>query len=73
MVADQRPLWLAWTCHRRTPVTARHSRAAPGAGVVLLEGLINLDCLPREFTLIALPLPLDDLDGSPVRAVALVP
>lgn len=42
------------------------------ASIMLLEGLINLNCLPCEFTLIALPLPLGDLDGSPVRAVALI-
>ncbi|HBL48823.1 MAG TPA: hypothetical protein DDZ65_01035 [Firmicutes bacterium] len=43
------------------------------AGIVLLEGLINLSSLPREFTLIALPLALENLDGSPVRAVAMIP
>ena len=43
------------------------------AGIVLLEGLLNLSSLPREFTLIALPLALENLDGSPVRAVAMIP
>lgn len=73
-IADQRPLLVGMD------LPSPHSRLQRAthepllrAGVVLLEGLINLDCLPREFTLIALPLPLDDLDGSPVRAVALVP
>lgn len=42
------------------------------AGVVIVEGLTNLDALRRdEVTLIALPLKLAGGDGSPVRAIAI--
>lgn len=45
-----------------------------GNGVVIVENLTNLAALPgRGFELIALPLPLSGRDGSPVRAVAVVP
>ncbi len=40
--------------------------------ILVVEGLANLDQLPASFTFIALPLRLAGLDGSPVRAVALV-
>lgn len=43
------------------------------AGVVLIEGLTNLDALGHSsFELIALPLNLVGLDGCPVRAVGIV-
>ena len=38
----------------------------------ILELLTNLDKLPEEVTLISLPLKIQDGDGSPVRAVALI-
>lgn len=44
-----------------------------GAGVLLLEGLKNLNLIDREACkLIALPLPLKGFSGSPCRAVAVV-
>lgn len=43
------------------------------AGIILLEGLTHMAELPGEFILVALPLPLRGVDGSPVRAVAIVP
>lgn len=43
-----------------------------GAQVWLLESLNALDLLPRDFNLIALPLPVAELDGAPVRCVAVV-
>jgi arylformamidase len=43
-----------------------------GSEVVILESLANLDRLPRRFTLVALPLKLRGVDGSPVRAMAIV-
>lgn len=44
-----------------------------GAGIVILEELVNLAQLPDQpFLLIALPLRLKGLDGSPLRAVAIV-
>jgi len=44
-----------------------------GAGASILENLTNLDqVVTSVFTLIALPLPFAGMDGSPVRAVALV-
>ncbi|HNX04226.1 MAG TPA: cyclase family protein [Opitutales bacterium] len=43
-----------------------------GADVVIVETLANLGECPDSFTFIALPLALSGLDGSPVRAVAVV-
>ena len=37
-----------------------------------IEMLTNLDKLPEEVTLISLPLKIQEGDGSPVRAVALI-
>lgn len=42
------------------------------AEIVIVEGLANLDALSTDYvTFIALPLKLQDGDGSPVRAVAI--
>lgn len=41
--------------------------------VVIVECLMQLDQLPEQVTFIALPLKVDGGDGSPVRAVAMVP
>jgi arylformamidase len=43
-----------------------------GAEVVVVEGLVNLHLLPQRFTFVGFPLNLIGLDGSPVRAVAVV-
>jgi kynurenine formamidase len=45
-----------------------------GAGVLIVEGLVNLAALPdeRPFTFFALPLKLKGRDGSPIRAVAML-
>lgn len=41
--------------------------------VVIVEGLFNLNQIPQEeFTIMALPLPIKDGDGSPCRVVALI-
>lgn len=49
-------------------------RALLKAGVVLVESLVNLHLIDRdEFWLVVLPLNLAGLDGSPVRAVAVLP
>ena len=52
----------------------RLERALLKRGIITYTGLANLDQLPhdRPFTFIALPLPIVDGDGSPVRAVALI-
>jgi kynurenine formamidase len=42
------------------------------AEIVIVEGLTNLEHLPAEFILMAFPLRLEGLDGSPIRAVALL-
>lgn len=42
-------------------------------GVVIFENLANLEALPPRCYLMALPLPIREGSGSPVRAVALVP
>jgi arylformamidase len=41
-----------------------------GAGVVIIEGLVGLAALPARVWLIALPLRLVGLDGSPCRVIA---
>ncbi len=42
-------------------------------GVAVTEGLVNLSRLPRgEVFFVGLPLPLAGLDGSPIRAVAII-
>ncbi len=38
--------------------------------MIIVENLTNLDKLPREVTLFALPLKYKDADGAPIRAVA---
>ena len=47
-------------------------RALLQGGVVIVEGLCNLDQLKQEqVQFVALPLRLRDCDGSPVRAIAI--
>ena len=47
-------------------------RVLLGAGVVIVEGLANLDAIRADrFELIVLPLHIAGGDGSPVRAVAI--
>ncbi|MEO0560892.1 MAG: cyclase family protein [Chloroflexota bacterium] len=53
----------------RTELTEVHQTLLR-AGVIIVEGLCNLDQLPPDVEFIALPLNMPDLDGSPVRAVA---
>ena len=45
---------------------------AQGTEVVIIESLRNLEKLPETFILVAFPLNLKGLDGSPVRAVAII-
>lgn len=45
----------------------------PGAEIVLVEALTNLHELPPEFIFVGFPLKLVGRDGSPLRAVAVVP
>ena len=61
-------------------VDAVDSRALPihrillGAGLVIIENLTNLAALPSaDFDFCCFPLAIEDADGSPVRAVGLVP
>jgi kynurenine formamidase len=44
-----------------------------GAGILIVEGLANMDQLPDKevFTFFSLPLKLQGRDGSPVRAIAI--
>ena len=49
-----------------------HILLAKGVEIVIVEGLTNLDKLPKQFTLIAFPLNIKGRDGSPIRAVAIV-
>ncbi|BCB02356.1 arylformamidase [Bacillus sp. KH172YL63] len=48
-------------------LNAHHSLHANGIGI--LEGIVLTDVNPGRYELVALPLPLQDGDGSPVRAV----
>jgi arylformamidase len=46
----------------------------PGAEVPMIECMRNLGGIPRDrFFFIGMPIPVKDLDASPIRAVALVP
>jgi arylformamidase len=42
------------------------------AEIVIVESLANLDALPENFLFIGFPLHLEDGDGSPIRAVAVI-
>lgn len=44
-----------------------------GEEIVIVENLANLDALPDVFTFIGFPLNFAGRDGSPIRAVALIP
>ncbi|MEA3209025.1 MAG: arylformamidase [Chthoniobacter sp.] len=50
-----------------------HTLLAPEVEMVIVESLANLDELPDEFTFIGFPLRFAGGDGSPIRAVAVVP
>jgi kynurenine formamidase len=52
-------------------LTAVHQALLHGE-VVIVESLANLRALPPQVTLIALPLKIEQGDGSPIRAVAVV-
>jgi kynurenine formamidase len=43
-----------------------------GAGIPLIENLINLDELPKTFTLAAFPLKVENGDGGPARVAAFI-
>jgi len=45
-----------------------------GKGILIVEGLANLEQLPagKEFMVYSLPLKLQGRDGSPVRAIAVL-
>lgn len=45
-----------------------------GKGIIIVEGLTNLESLPTDkpFTFFSLPLKLQGRDGSPVRAIAML-
>jgi len=50
-----------------------HILLGKDAEVVVVEGLTNLAALPTRFTFCGFPLNFKGRDGSPIRAVALVP
>lgn len=56
-----------------------HSKGLPAHQALFAHGMMNLEGLvlshvkPGHYTLVALPLPLEDADASPVRAVLLEP
>jgi arylformamidase len=50
-----------------------HILLADSAEVVVVEGLTNLGQLPERFTFAGFPLNFHGRDGSPIRAVAILP
>jgi arylformamidase len=50
-----------------------HILLAKEVEMVIVESLANLDAVPDEFTFIGFPLNFAGRDGSPIRAVALIP
>jgi kynurenine formamidase len=50
-----------------------HILLADAAEVVVVEGLTNLSQLPERFTFAGFPLNFQGRDGSPIRAVAILP
>jgi len=58
--------------HNKSEVVSVH-RTLLEKEIVIVEGLCNLDKIEQEnFTIIALPLPVKDGDGSPCRVIALL-
>jgi kynurenine formamidase len=57
-------------CAEHAADAAAH-RELLGAGVIIVEGLAGLAVLPERVWLIALPLRLAGLDGSPCRVIAM--
>ena len=53
------------------PAETHH--ALLGAGIVVVEALNNLHLLPDEFQFVGFPLNFRGRDGSPIRAVAVLP
>jgi len=41
--------------------------------LIIVEGLANLRLLPPKFTFLGFPLNIKGRDGSPIRAVAVIP
>jgi len=48
---------------------ARRHKVLAGAGIAILENLVLTHVEPGRYELIALPLKLEGMDASPVRAV----
>ncbi|MGD9127255.1 MAG: cyclase family protein [Planctomycetia bacterium] len=51
---------------------AHQTLLKPGAEIVIVESMANLDRLPEQFMLAVFPLRITGRDGSPVRAVGIV-
>ena len=58
--------------HPDADTDTRLHRLLLAAGVVIVENLVGLSDLPDQIDLLALPLPLLGLDGSPCRVIALL-
>lgn len=76
-LADQNLKGIGLDCISVDPVDSDElsiHRILLGAGLVIVENLTNLSALPAAgFDFCCFPLAIVDADGSPVRAVALVP
>jgi kynurenine formamidase len=56
------------------PIGFKVHRAILGHDVLIVEHVVNLRALPRRGAqFVAAPLKLDGMDGSPVRAFAMIP
>ena len=54
------------------PLLTRIHKILLAAGIIIVEGLANLDALEKEYVFfMAIPLKLKAMDGSPVRAFAI--
>lgn len=75
-IADKRIALLGMDMPTPSKIAGRechHILLGPDAEIVIVEALTNLHELPHAFTFIGFPLHFVGLDGSPIRAVAVVP
>ncbi len=75
-IADKRIALLGLDMPTPSKIAGRechHTLLGPGAEIVIVEGLTNLHELARDFIFAGFPLNFVGLDGSPIRAVGVIP
>lgn len=70
-IGVETPSVASLSIHKRSELTSVH-QILLSADITIVESLCNLRLLPEQVHFIALPLKLEGVDGSPVRAVALI-